>query len=71
MKEQAAAGAILAALGGLKVGGLAGAVCGAVIGAVGVATAKMIDVAQCADVCKSEAATEHDPDAKNCEALLK
>lgn len=48
-----------------------GAVCGAVIGASGAAISKLIDVSECADICKAEANRRNDSQKAKCDNLLK
>jgi len=67
-KEKTLATAVLGAIAGAKVGNLAGAVCGAVIGAAGAAVDKLIEVAQCDDICLQQAAAAKDKG--KCEDLM-
>lgn len=68
--EEAAVMAAVGALGGGAAGGLPGAVCGAVIGAVGVGVTKLVQVAQCEQICVKEATARKDPDPKKCSDLM-
>jgi uncharacterized membrane protein len=70
MRDQVVAATLLGTLGGLTTLTPAGAICGAVIGAVGGATSKLIDISQCADICKAEALQEGDSQAAKCQDLL-